>query len=317
LYVKNFQNNVTWQNGTYFELTDVEILQAGAITNEPAFYFNYVTVNSIWGKLKQADIYKAYLQQYCAILQVNEETKVITIDKFDTIQDNIANALDWSDKIDYTDKPEINFALDNYGQRNNLEYKEDESVIKPLLTDYVLTIDDETLESENDLIESVYAATQNVIRLEDVSVPQIKIYTTDEDAVTEPTENVEQRILLLDRVDSSDLWASGGLVYTDGTSDTTVTTDIPIAWFIRSDKDYNLGFGNNLVALYWQGLIDVLNRSKIVSANIRLNAVDINALDFLIPVYIAEYNCYFYISKISNYEYGSTQSTTVELVKLR
>jgi hypothetical protein len=61
----------------------------------------------------------------------------------------------------------------------------------------------------------------------------------------------------------------------------------------------------------------VLDRTKIVSSNIRLNAVDINALDFLIPVYIAEYNCYFYISKISNYEYGSIQSTTVELVKLR
>lgn len=315
LFVKNGFANLTYENGTRFELTEVEILRSGAITNAVPNLFNYVTINSIFGDLKQSDIYKAYAQQFCALITVNEETKVVTINKFDTVQDNIPSALDWSDKLDYTTEPEIQFSLDRYAQNNTLKYADDDSVVKPQGTDYIIEIDDDTLEGATDLVEVKYAATQNVSRLNGVSISQIKLFTTD--GITEVTEEVEPRILLLQSVAASTIFPSGGLTYTNGTTNTLITTNIPITWFINPAKAFSLGFGINLVPLFWQGLIDVLDKTKIVSANIRLNAVDINQLDFLIPVYIRQYNSFFYISKIQNYRYGSAESTLVELVKLR
>jgi hypothetical protein len=63
-------------------------------------------------------------------------------------------------------------------------------------------------------------------------------------------------------------------------------------------------------------LSDVLNRLKVVSVPIRLNASDINQLDFTRPVYIKHFNAYFYISAIKAYTPTNNESTTVELVKL-
>jgi hypothetical protein len=82
-------------------------------------------------------------------------------------------------------------------------------------------------------------------------------------------------------------------------------------------KEVNLGFANNLIPLYYGGLQSVLTRTKIVTENIRLNALDIQALDFLKPIYLDKHNAYFYISKISGFDYGSSESTEVELVKIR
>jgi hypothetical protein len=264
---------------------------------------------------KVSEIIKYYLQAYCGLITVNEETKTVELTRFDAIQNNIATALDWSGKVDYTNKPNIEYAFNNYGQINNLKYSDDEHVIKPIGTDSTIDIDDETLESENDFIEVKFCASKMQDLLIDLPVPKIGIFVTD--GTTTEEEEAEPRILYVEKKDATDFTDTSDLDYYNGTSTTSVSTSFPLAWFIKENATNNLGFGNNLIEDYYTGFEDVLDRTKIVSSNIRLNAVDINALDFLTPVYIAEYNCYFYISKISNYEYGSTQSTTVELVKLR
>lgn len=79
------------------------------------------------------------------------------------ILDNITNAIDWTGKIDFTNRPKTEFKLD-YAQHNYLRYKDDESVIKPDGTDYDLTIVDERLQYEKKLIELLYSATESVYR---------------------------------------------------------------------------------------------------------------------------------------------------------
>jgi hypothetical protein len=264
---------------------------------------------------KVSDVIKYYLNAYCGLITANEETKTVELTRFDAIQNNIATALDWSGKVDYTNKPNIEFAFNNYGQINNLKYSDDDNVIKPIGTDSTIDIDDETLESENDFIEVKFCASQMQDLLIDLPVPKIGIFVTD--GTTTEEEKAEPRILYVEKKDATDFTDASDLDYYNGTTTTSVSTSFPLAWFIKDNATNNLGFGNNLIEDYYSGFEAVLNRTKIVSSNLRLNAVDINALDFLTPVYIDEYNCYFYISKISNYEYGSTQSTTVELVKLR
>jgi hypothetical protein len=278
-----------------------------------SYMSNVLNFRQIQSDFKQGDFIKQYLQMYCAIIQVNEFTKLVQINKFDDLLKNIGLAIDWSDKIDYTDEPEITYSLDDYAQVNTLTYTDDDSVIKPAGTDGEILIDDETLDGTNEFIELNYAATELVTRLEGLQIPNIKIWTTEiEDSVpvTEITEEVEPRILLLEKI-------SGNIDYTDGTTTTNVTTNLPITWFIRSDKTYNLGFSNSLIPSYYNTLQKVLDRTKIVNVNVRLTPLDINQLDFLKPVYIDKFNSYFYISKISGFDSTTVDSVEVELVKLK
>jgi hypothetical protein len=272
----------------------------------------FMYIQYLLPKLKQSELFKAYLQMYCGLVQVNEFTKLVQINKFDDILANIGNAYDWSDKLDYSENTEIDYELDGYAQNNLLLYEDDDSVIKPLGTDGSITIDDETLEQENELIILPFAATEQVERLGNLEISQIKLFTTSDDSPpeTELSEDVEPRILLLERI-------SGDVDYTDGTTTTTVTTNLPITWFIRSDKTYNLGFDNNLKESYYNLLEGALDKTKIINESIRLTPLDIETIDFLRPVYLDKHNSYFYISKITGYDCTNTLSTQVELVKIK
>lgn len=299
---------------TLFELEIVngKVLKPNPIIFGSLYKNDYVTVSSLFGKLKASDILRGYLQLFSSIIIVNEDNKEVNIYKFDEIKNNIGLALDWSSKLDYTDNEQLEFELDKYAQENILEYKDEQDVIKPTGTDGNIIIDDETLETTETLFTLPFAATNMVFRLLDLMLPNIGLFTTNDNSppVTEQKEKTEPRILYLER-------DSGNVDYTDGTTTTTVTTNLPFAWFIRSDKEVNLGFANNLIPLYYGGLQSVLSRTKIVTENIRLNALDIQALDFLKPIYLDKHNAYFYISKISGFDYGSSESTEVELVKIR
>ena len=54
---------------------------------------------------------------------------------------------------------------------------------------------------------------------------------------------------------------------------------------------------------------------KYVEAFFKLTEVDINGLDFTIPVYIDKYKAYFYLNMIKNYQ-GSERATKAELIKI-
>ena len=273
---------------------------------------DFIYLQYLLPDLKQSDFFRNYLQMYCAIVQVDEFTKLVRINKFDDVLSNIGLSVDWSDKLDYSSVEEITYALDEYAITNRLLYADDDSVIKPIGTDGALVIDDETLEDERDFIELDYAATEQVTRLSGLNISQIKLFTTNDDSPpkTEITEEVEPRVLLLENI-------SGSVDYTDGSTTTNVTTNLPVTWFIRADKTYNLGFANSLIPSYYKTLEGVLFRTKIIKAQIRLNSLDIYNLDFLKPVYIDKFNSYFYISKISGYDCTNNESTEVELVKIR
>ena len=284
---------------------------AGSVDYKP--FNKVVEIDTAISKIKQSDFIKAYLQMFSCLISVDEDTKTVFINKFDEIQDNIPLAFDWSDKIDYTDNNLVEYNLDQYGQSNALIYKQDDSIDDVFIqgANGSLNIDDTTLDADNRFVELPFAATEMDARLEAFVIPKIKIFRTN-NSVTTPTDKVQPRILLLERVTTVP-----SVIYSDGSSTFTTNVDLPLPWFMLGGKQLNLGFGNNLIELYYSGLQDVLNRTKIVTEQIRLNALDIQQLDFLKPVYLSKHNAYFYISKISGFTYGTNESTEVELVKLR
>ena len=73
---------------------------------------------------------------------------------------------------------------------------------------------------------------------------------------------------------------------------------------------------SELVAAQWQTLSGVILQPKVVKCLMRLNASDINTLDFGKPKYIEHFNAMFYLSLVSQYKVNKVESTSVELVKI-
>jgi hypothetical protein len=272
--------------------------------------YSFTTLSSLLPDIKQSQLLLNYLKMFCGLISVNEQTKVVTLFSFGSIAKNIQNAKDWSDKIDLTDSPDLSFAFD-YAQVNNLLYAEDETVVKPYNTDSTILIDDENLEANGDMVKLDFAATQQVERLVGKYCSQIKMWRAVGSDEAE-FETVKQRVLAV-------RFQNFSFTYNDGVTTDTVTTNIPLPYFIDESNtlglDFDLGFGSKL-AQYYDSFEQVLDKSKILTLNLRLNASDINQLDFTKPVFIKHFNAWFYISQIKGYDPTVTDVTQCELVKL-
>lgn len=302
----------------YFEVVDAELLldNRGRLIeynrdiefeNSGIYVYNYVTVASNLPDLSQADYFKSYIQKTCSIVSVDEINKVVNIYPFKKVLDNIPFAKDWSNKIDLSEVPEISYTLD-YSQRNVLKYQDDEDVIKPSGTDYTILIDDENLEFEQTLIELPFSATEMVERLGGVNICKINRFTSN---AFDVEFNPRSIFITFDSGSFRYRFAVGS-----DTGSVVFTTDIPYTHFIDIDKAYSLGFERDLYFELWQFISGVIDRTKIVTCLLRLNASDINQLDLTKPVYIEYFNSYFYVSDIKGYNPDRNVSTMVELVKL-
>ena len=290
------------------KITNTKVIQPTAVGQTVGGYLSrqFTTVNSLLPDTKQSELLATYLKLTCSLIQVDEVNKVVNIIPFEKLNDNIANALDWSNKLDLTDTPQITFAVDGYAQRNLCTWQYDERIDpnqNATFANGVIALDDQNLDDEQDLIEIDFSASTQALT-GGLVVADLQIFNDDGTFKDE----IDQRILFAKFNDVA-------FTYTDGTTNSAQTTDILLTHFQKSGE-INLGFDDNLIQTFYQAFIDVLDKAKIVTCLLRLNASDINQLDLTIPVYIEYFNSYFYVSKISGYNPNRNVSTLVELVKL-
>lgn len=284
----------------------LSIVQNGDVIDQLE-YGQLINLNLVLPDITQLELLKNYMQMFCLLPIIDEPNKIVTLVKFDNLLDNIPNCYDWSSKLDLTEDAEISFIQDNYAQNNNFIYKQDGDETKPIGTDGIIVISNQNLEKEKDIIELVFAGTNAVVRCSGLNVDNIGIFENGEyKAEREP------RVLVND---IQPLSGGGYVVLDDGTDYRNVYT-LSIPYFIDANKTFNLGFGNNLLDNYYDLISDVLGRVKLLKLLVRLNASDINQLDFTRPVFIQKYEAYFYISSIKGFTYTESKSTLVELVKI-
>lgn len=102
--------------------------------------------------------------------------------------------------------------------------------------------------------------------------------------------------------------------YTDGTlSDTKTADKCLMAYFIDAQQSDQLGF-NTLLARYYDPIIDMMNRLKVLNCYMRLTKRDIRTLDFNKLKYIKYFDNYFYLNKVEQYIEG--RSSLVQLIRL-
>ncbi len=264
----------------------------------------YITIANNLPELTQADFLKDYLVRFSSTITLNEFTNNATISPYKNILDNINNAIDWSGKLDYTNKPQVEFELD-YAQNNSFLYSDDEAITKPLGTDFSFTIPNENLESQKNIFTSKFTASPLVIRQTNKQMAQIPIFTAQL-----INEQSKPKILIM-------AIESGTFTYRKDIATNTGSVSILPHWvgyFIKPNVS-SLGFGNNIFVNFFNYILGIVTSAKKYEVNLKLTLNDISTFDFLKPVYIRELDTYFYVNKIK-FDYTSKNSSVVELIKL-
>ena len=120
------------------------------------------------------------------------------------------------------------------------------------------------------------------------------------------------RIVLMRFEDFTFIYRQNDVNNTDAV---TITTDVPIGFFIDTTQNYSNGFDNDLFNQFFLFITGVIDYAKVIECEMRLTTLDIANFDPLKPVYIREFDAHFYVNKIK-FEYTSRKSSVVELIKL-
>lgn len=174
----------------------------------------------------------------------------------DQLNDAKSEAVDWSGRLIFgndEDPDKVGFELGEYAQRNLFNYKEDEDVATN--GDGVLTIANEALEAENEVVELPFSASDG---------SEIKMYELNDEGTEAETISVSPRIMRL----------------TEDADGNAKLTFEGLKW-------------PSLLADYYGTMERLLNQIVVITEKVRVNETDLLTLDYMRPVYLRQYGRYY------------------------
>lgn len=334
-----------------FTTATVNLLNSGGINffESSTYVINDIIKNmaDTLPNISQVDFLKYIFFSFGVVPQPNNETKTLTLDLFRSLKDNLDNAVDWSDKLDLSKKSNTDFTqlLNNYGSISAIKYKEDanDSNLIEYKNETAQTFGDGQFDIDNEFIsqlKTIYTAPfssfTNTFSWDDVVYAATIAFLDPADVSGNTRFSMSPKIAIMTPNETVLEITGGPAGYTVFTITSTPNPDVtmssvPITFFSKENissvfDKYNdsLAFDQIQLQNYSgftlidQFLIDyevIFSNMRYLKAFFHLTEVDINELDFTLPVYIERYKGYFYISKIKNYR-GSGLSTECELVKI-
>jgi len=291
------------------------------VDQKPVLYGQQVQCERIFPDISQKDLLKDTLQRFGIVCQTDNSTRTVSFNSFADIVDNMPIAKNWTSKCIDQGKT-ISFQLGGYAQVNYMKYRDDDNVLPKKLADSEIIVKDKTLPASADLFESQFAPTLNRA-FTGGTIAQIKKLDPDSDT-NDFSISTSPRILIDQKLNLLNLKDSPTVKFTDGEKTVEVNDIVSVPYFYKPDGEFNLCFcdkpgtnGNILSGLktkFYPELEKILTQTKKVVRYFLLTPRDILELDLLIPVYLEQDSCYYYINKIDSWRKG--QPTKVELVKL-
>ena len=244
-------------------------------------------------RMKVKDVLKDILNLRGLIIQTNSYLRTIQINSFNDLQINKSIAKNWSDKVDSITN--LRYTFGQYAQKNYLKFKDFDSVPKEY-GDYYFNISNVNLDVSKTAVQILHPATEQNVKYLGANIP--KIHGLD---INAEWQKPQYRLLTLASQNRN-------VNYIDYVDTTSVTNSIPFCKF-ESFKD--------LVPIHYDTLTEILDKTKVITATLKLNGQDVNELDFSVPIYLDvpkfSISNYFYINRINDYRKGLTN---VELVRL-
>jgi len=275
-----------------FQVNSINYLKMNFTPNPLVTFGGVVFLNQMF-QIKQKDLIFDLMNQHALVCQTNNISKTIEFNYFDDLISNLHLAKDWSNKVD-PNSLTLNFSFGDYAKKNNFKYKENETVTAGFGDSY-FNIADENLKEEATAVQLFTSATETL--LEDTLVfPNIKSF--EYDPLVSGFTGRNNRILILNSTESVD-----PIEWNDFNGNTDSSTTLPLCEFEP------LSF-ENLIPENYETLQRILDKTKGITLMIKINELDLNELDFLIPIYL-HVQCRevfltgnFYLNKIEQYTGG-------------
>lgn len=218
-----------------------------------------------------------------------------------------ATIQDWSRKVILNDRGEIwrpegtEFTMGDYAQTNTLDYDNDEDA-EMLNTQGIISIDNENIELENELVSLNFSASanrfiNNTNSIHDkTTVAVVPCYDVKKDKDGNPTgvtyNEPSPRILALN-----------------------ITTSDGLAHFKYGYFPRTMYFGGSegIVAKRYAGYQRILKKFRMITVYVKLTVADICNLDYTRRVYLDVYGCYFAIYSVTTGEDGICECKLIKL----
>ena len=247
-------------------------------------------------RMSVKDVFYDILNLRGIIIQTNSYTKEVQFNFFNDLIKNKSIAKDWSDKISVESKS-LSYEFGNYSQKNNLLFKDNSEVTQDL-GNFYFEVNNENLDAEGDSVQIKHPATEQTNKYLGSNIPSIEGIDN-----LNKWQKPEHRILQMSVQNSS-----YNVTFDDGTSTLVTDENIPYCKFEGFDI---------LVPKYYEALTDILYNTKAFELFFDLTPIDIQELDFSIPIFLnvpkLDVNGYFYLNSISNYKGGATACQLIRL----
>ncbi len=227
------------------------------------------------------DLFKAFCQSYGLTIQVDNNNKIVKAYTMDKLYENKTIAKDWSDKLS-RENQEMSFIIDGYGQNNFIRFEKKED----LEDKGNFYVSNGNLEKEKDLFTIKWESGIDV-KTGTYDLAYIPLYEYDEE-IADKKKFVKGKphLVKFNQVNYNPYF---------------ILNHIP---------------AQSLIDIYYDKLANgMLVNAKCLLVGLLLSERDIEELDFFIPIYLAQFGAYFYISKIDNFMKGN-RLTKVELIRL-
>lgn len=262
---------------------------------EDVIYGSDVQLSATLPDISQKNFFKDFLQQFGLIVIPDNYDKSLLLINLEEVYNNKPIAEDITDKL-YNSVDDVTYSLDNYGVNNIAKYKEDDAV-DTALGRGVMVLDNQTLDNEVTIIESVFAASTTVNKMGGVEVTEIK-KIEDILVSSEFKIKTQPRILLNE-------YLNGSFIFFDGV---TFRERFKVSLPKFRGLSYDLLLQEN-----YEELTRMLYRPFVVSKPILLTEIDIANIDWRIPVYDKKTASYYYKNLIT-YQQGAV--STINLIKM-
>ncbi|SDP48643.1 hypothetical protein SAMN05428975_1424 [Mucilaginibacter sp. OK268] len=280
--------------------------------NQDVLFGQDIQCERIFPDITQKDLLKDALQRFGIICQTNNTTRTVTFSSFRDIVNNIPVATNWTSKCVDQGKT-VSFQLGNYAQVNTITYKEDDAILPKNFGNSQINVADKTLPLTTALFESQFAPTLNRSYIGGNMAQILKIDTTQDADAVDFSINTQPRLLIDQKIDLRQQNGAPSVTFTDGLNHIMVNDIISVPYFYKPGGEFSLLWEDLRIA-YYPELEKILRQTKKIVRYFLLSPRDILELNLLIPVYLEQDGCYYYINKIDSWRSG--QPTKVELVKL-
>lgn len=289
------------------EFTINQLPRSGNQFGPQSFPINVRAANVLPSSPTVGDLLLTMANLEGVIIQVDETSKKIHTARIDNLRTNKAKALDWSDKLDLTEDPEIGYQLEGFAQRNFYEFNGDDKdqLLQPNAGRGFFLVDNVNLDTEKSIFKSKFSPVPSLPTFQGSRVMG-RVFTGDKYTFDGFNYNLNEELKIQDFAPRLAVLseAEASLQIAPGANAINYEVNAGALSFERSLRDN------------YQLLDTVFVNTKVVEALFLLDLSDVRNLDFTVPVFVDYFGDFFYIEQIKQFKVNRRESCFVRLIKL-